>query len=114
MPGYMTEVLVRRQQYEVMADTELREQRVDGPNLDALFPAVVAQTRSRHVVLAVRDDHRNRRKSIHDLLLGLRTVKPLEQLLKDEPGCNHALAGLQSTDQRVRRRVFGRLISTQD
>ncbi len=109
----MAEVLVRRQHHQVMANTKLREQRINCPYLYALLPAVIAKARGADMVLAIGHHQWDGRKPIYDLLLGLGTVKPLEQFLQDEPRCHHALARLEGTDQRARHHVIGQLIPTQ-
>lgn len=52
----MTEVRVGTEQGEVMADAQLRDQRVNGAHLDAIASAMIAEFSSLDVVEAVGAD----------------------------------------------------------
>ena len=62
----MDEVIVSRQQGQVMADTELRKHSIDGPDLNACPTAQVAQLRGIDMVLPVRAEQRQSGKSFDD------------------------------------------------
>jgi hypothetical protein len=113
MSSNMRKVLVTRQHQQFVANTELRQECVNGSNLYAFLPALVPQHRGRHVIFTIRHDQRNRRKSIDDLLLRLGTVESLEQLLKNEPGRYHALTRLEGSDECANGRIVCRLIPPQ-
>ena len=67
-----------------MPDAQLREQRVDGAELDAGPTAEVAQFRGPDVVLPVGLKQRKGGEPLDDLLLGLGSREALQQLLENQ------------------------------
>lgn len=59
----MDKVIVSRQQRQVMADAELRQQSIDSPDLHACAAAQVAQLRGVDMILPVRAEERQCGKS---------------------------------------------------
>src|SRR4051812_12437362 len=65
--GDAREILVGGQHREVMANAQLRQKRVDRPDLDALSAAVIPQLRRINVIVTIRHDERQRRKALQYL-----------------------------------------------
>ena len=80
------EVVVGRQQFEVVPETQLRQKRIDRSDLDSSAATFVAQGRGLDVILTIRHDQRQRRETIQDLIARLRASKPLKNFLQYEPG----------------------------
>lgn len=74
----VTEIVICREQHKFVADTELREERIDCADLDALLPACVAQSSRRDVIFTVGNDQRERCEAVDYLLLGFRSREALE------------------------------------
>jgi hypothetical protein len=60
-----------------VADAQLRQERVDRTNLDAVTTAGIAQRRGFNVVRSIRHEERERRETIQDLLACLWPRKSL-------------------------------------
>ena len=101
MAGGVVEVSIGGEQHQVVMEAEMREQGVDGPELDAVTPAGVAEIGGRDMVIAVRHDHRQRREVRHDSVTGLGAAEALEKLLKDEPGREHRVPGCKRLPQTI-------------
>ena len=69
-----------------MADAELRDERINCPNLDSAAAARIAQRRGLDVIVPVRKQERHRGKPLEDLCTCLRSRETLQQLLENEPG----------------------------
>src|SRR5207253_383308 len=93
MPRYMAEVAVGRQHRQFIADAELRQQRIDRPDLDSCATAPVAQLGSRDVVVPLRNKERQCRKTIQYATAGPRPGKALQQFLQYDAGGKQHLAG---------------------
>jgi len=68
----VTEILVRRQHRQVMADAQLSQERIDCSDLHAISPAAIPERRRRDVIVAVRHEQRDGRKPVKNLIAGLR------------------------------------------
>ena len=99
MPGDIAKVSVCRQHRKVVAETELRQQRIDGADLNAAAPAGVSQLGRLDMVAPVRNQQRQRGEAIEDLRAVPRSREALQKLLKNEPGGHEFLAHLDGTDQ---------------
>ena len=99
MLGDFAKVSVCRQHRKVVAQTELREQRVDGADLNAASPAGVSQLGRLDMVAPVRNQQRQCGEAIEDLRAIPRSGEALQKLLKDEPGRHEFLARFYCTDQ---------------
>ncbi len=78
------EVLVRAQQRDFVAQTKLRNERIDGSDLHSGPTAGISQFCSCNMILPSWLDQRQRRKPLDDLCAGLRTGEALEQFLQDK------------------------------
>lgn len=96
----MDEILISAQQGKIMADTQLRNQRIDRPDLNARTAAGVAKPRSGYVVIAVRLHQGQRRETIHDLRTRFGPAEPLEQLLQYKPCGDDNIIARQRVDER--------------
>lgn len=99
MPGEVAKVSVGRQHRQIVAQTELRQQRIDRADLNAAAPASVSQFSSFCVVAPVGNQQRQRREPIEDLRPVARSGETLQKLLQNEPGSDEFLAGIDGTDQ---------------
>ena len=102
MSRSVVEVSVGGEELQVVMEAEAREQGVDGPELDAVTPAGIADVGRRDMIIAVRRDHRQRREALHDRVAGGGTAEALEQFLQDEPGRVHRLPGRERLPQTAR------------
>ena len=59
-------IMVGGEHGQVMAQAQLRQQRIDGSDLHARSPALVAQACGPDMVFAIRCDERQRGKPLHD------------------------------------------------
>ncbi len=78
------EIAVRRKHDEIVADRELREERIDSPQLDTFAPADVSELGRSNVVLQMGSDHWEGRETLNDGVALLGAAKSLKQLLQDE------------------------------
>lgn len=99
MPGNVAKVSVGRQHREVVAKTELRQERINRADLNAAASAFVAQFRCLDMVSPVGNQQRQRAEPIEDLGAVPRPGKALKKLLQNEPGGDELLAGFDGTDQ---------------
>jgi hypothetical protein len=99
------EVVVRRQQLQVVADAKLREQRVDRADLNASASALITQVSCADVVFAIRDDKRQRSKPLDDVSVRAGPVEALQKLLQNEPGGHHEFG---ATERIAECHDFGR------
>ena len=82
-----------------MVETELRQKRVDGSDLDAGATTSIPQLRGRDVVVSIWNQERQGRKPIQDLRPRPWAREPLQKLLQDETRRENRLAGLEGTNQ---------------
>jgi len=81
-------VLIGAQQDKLVADAEMRDERVDRPDLHAGPSARVSDACRANMVFAVWLDQCERREPLDDLRACLGARKALEQLLQDEACCH--------------------------
>ena len=72
---------VGRQQGELGADAQLRQQRVDRADLKSAAATIVPQLGSSNVISALGHEERERRKPLDDCVSRPRPAEPLKQLL---------------------------------
>ncbi len=84
MPRDALEVPVRRQHHQLVADAQLRQQRVDGLDLDTMTLAPIANHRSVDVVVPIRVHERKGGKAKNDGVGVLRAAETLQKLLQHE------------------------------
>jgi hypothetical protein len=95
MLGDSLKILVRRQHDQLMADSELREERIDRPHLNAASPAAISQFRRGDMVLPIRGEQWKRAEAIDDRPAGAWTREALEQFLQDETRRHDRVATLE-------------------
>src|SRR5213592_2333848 len=84
--GGMDEVVVGREQGQVMPYAKLRQQRINRAHLNAGATTAIAQLRSVDVILPVRAEERQCGKALDDVLASARAGETLKQFLQYEPG----------------------------
>ena len=109
----MDEVVVGREQGQVMTYAELRQQGVDRAHLNACTTADVAQLRSVDVILPVRAEERQRGKTLDDVFACTRSGETLKQFLQNEPRGHDDLVALEGVAQRANLRGGGDLVPTE-
>ena len=106
-------VVVGRKHDEVVADAKLREQAVDGSDLDAAASAGVSQRRRFDVIGAGRGDEWKGGKTLDDACCVPWPAEPLQQLLKDQSGREDRFSSRQGLPQAGYGRVIGRRVPSQ-
>ena len=81
MLGHMSKVVVPRQQLEVMSNTKLADECINRPYLDALASTMVSPSSRFDVVIDLRCDDGEQRKTLYDPVGCFRTLETLEQFL---------------------------------
>ena len=99
MPGDIAEVVIGRQHREIVAETELRQQCIDGADLNASASAFVSQFGRVYMVAPVGNQERQRGEPIEDLRAVTRSGETLQQLLQNEPGGYEFVTGFNGADQ---------------
>jgi hypothetical protein len=105
------EVVIRGQECQPVAHTQLREQGVDSADLSARAAAQVPQVCRFYVILSVRNEKRQRSKALDDVLASFRPGESLEELLQDEAGGNYDFGPFEGSSQQVNLRHAGRSVS---
>ncbi len=62
------DVSVDGEHLQVVTEAQAHEEGIDGPELHALAPAPVSDVGSRNVIVATRDDHREHREALQQVL----------------------------------------------
>jgi hypothetical protein len=101
LAGNVPKIVVGREHGQVMTKAKLRQQRIDGSNLQARAPTAVSELRGPNVIVAIRHDERHGGKPIQNLCAGFRTREALQQLLQDKAGRQDRLAGIKGAKQRL-------------
>ncbi len=94
-----------------MSDAELREERVDGPHLDAAPSARVAERGRADVVRSRWHEQRERGEAGNDRVSRFRAVESLEQFLEDESGREDQVALGERRRQDVHFRNVARCVT---
>jgi hypothetical protein len=94
------EIVVGRQQGERMADTELRQNGVDGTYLQTGPATAVSQFRRIDVILPVRGQERQGCEPVDNVFARARTGKSLQQFLQNESGGQDSCATFKGIAQR--------------
>ena len=92
-------------------DAQLRQQRIDGPNLNALAPATVAEAGGFDMIAPGGRDQRKWREALHDSGPRLGLTVSLQQLLQDDPRCVQRLAVRKGVPQTPNFRIFPYTVS---
>ena len=106
-----SEIAVGREELQFVANAQLREDRIDGSDLESPSPRAIPNLRGFKVVVTVG---RNKRKSSEpgdDCLLCAGPMEPLENLLVDESRRNDELTIRQRSLQGAHLDEVGRWIT---
>ena len=109
----MREILVGGQHREVVAHAQLRQKRVDRPDLHALSAAVISQFRRMDVIVAIRDDERQRRKALDELGPAFGSGEALQKFLQDKARRQNYFAAFDGSHQHPDFYPTGRLVPPQ-
>lgn len=90
-----------------MADTESREERVDGADLDSSPPTPVPKSRRVDVIPAVRVQEGKGVEAFQDRFPRPGPCEPLQDLLKDQSGGDHQLTGPEGIFEGSNLRQIG-------
>ncbi len=99
MPGDITKVSVGRQHRQVVAETELRQQRIDGADLTAAASAFISQFGRIDMVAPVGNQQWQSGKPVEDLCAVPWSGETLQKFLQNEPGSHEFFARLDRTNQ---------------
>jgi hypothetical protein len=94
-------------------DAKLCEQCVDRPNLNTASSATIPQFGCLDVVLAIRQQKRQRGESFDDCIPGGGSGKSLKQLLENQSGRGHLLAAIERLSKDVYLSVPGTGVAPQ-
>ena len=89
------EIPVGGEHRELVADAQLGQERIDGPDLQAPPAAGVPQMGGVDVIPPIGDQERKVAEAFDDPISGSGAAEPLEQLLEDEPRGEDRLSGFQ-------------------
>ena len=95
------EVLVRRKKRQVMPNAKLRQNRIDGANLDSRAAAAIAEGCGLDMVLAIGSEQRQGTEALDDLAAVARPGKALEQLLQNQARSDHRVSTFESAPQGI-------------
>jgi len=109
----MDEIVVGREQGQIMPYAKLRQQRINRAHLNAGATTAIAQLRSVDVILPVRAEEWQCGKSLDDVLARARASETLKQFLQYEPGGHHNLVTLEGVTQRAHLRDGEFLVATE-
>jgi hypothetical protein len=101
VPGDIAKVSVGRQHREVVADTKLRQKRIDRAGLNAAASTFGSQLGRLHMVAPVGHQQRQRGEPIENLPTVPRAGEALQKLLQDETGGHEFFAGADGADQLI-------------
>lgn len=113
MLGRMQEVLVSRQQRQIVPPTELSQEGVDRAELNACPATGVPDLGSFDVIFAVWLKQRQRRELLDELGPGLGPGEPLQQLLKYQTRGDHLFSPKQRVTQHLNVWLRGVRVSAQ-
>lgn len=86
------EIVVGRQEKQIIMDTYLSKQRIDRPQLYSRSPRSIPNFRGIDVILSDRFDKRKRSKSLHNVFVSSRSQETLQQFLQNQPGRYHGFS----------------------
>jgi len=107
----MEEVVVGREQGQVMAYAKLGQQGINRAHLNASPTAGIAQPRSVDVILPIRADQWQGGKAFDDVLARAWTSETLKQFLQNEPRRHNNIVTLKGIAQCEHLRDDGILVS---
>ncbi len=83
---------IARQHPQTVANAQLRQNRVDSPNLNAIATACIAKRSRFDMIRPVRDEEGKCGKPVQNLRARFRSREALEKLLQYQAGGQHQLA----------------------
>ena len=95
MNGHPCEIVVRREQFELVPNAQLRNDRIDGANLQARASTTVAQLGRFDVIASIERQKGQCCESVDDFLARPRSAETLEQLLQDKARRKHDIGALE-------------------
>ena len=96
----VVEVPIGRQHGELAADAKLRQQGIDGSDLNPVATALVTQVRRQDVVLPRGRDHGDRLETADHPCRGIGSANALEQPLEHDPGGENRSPELRASRRR--------------
>ena len=87
-------IQITRQHKQAMANAQLRQERIDRANLNAMSAARVSKGRGFDVIGSIGHEDGKRGETVYYLLTCFRTGEPLEKLLQDQSCSQDRLATL--------------------
>jgi hypothetical protein len=107
------EIVISGEQRELMTDAKLREKGIDRAELYPCAPAAIAQVCGLDMVSPIRNEKRQGREPLDDILARTRACEPLQQLLQDQPRRHDDIAAFQGLAQHFHFRRAGGLVAAQ-
>ena len=107
------EIVVGRQQHQVVANAQLRDDRVDRANLQAGATTAIAQFRGLDMIQPIRSQEGQRRKAVNDVLSRLRAGKSLQQFLQDQTRDYNRFTAFERVAQYVNLRGGRNLVAAE-
>jgi hypothetical protein len=98
--GNLPEIVVGRKHRQIMTYAQLSQESINRSDLHAVSAAAVPQLRRPDVIVAIWHQQGDGRKSVENLVAGLRTQEALKKFLKDEACRQNHLAGFDCLDER--------------
>jgi hypothetical protein len=91
-------ILIARQHPQAVADAQLRQERIDRTNLDAMTTTAVAKRRRSDVIRSIGQEEGKRREPLQNPLTGLWSRKALQQLLQYQASRQDQLTAFDRLD----------------
>ena len=107
------EVVIGRQQRQLVTNAELRNQGVNRANLQARATTAISQFRGIDVILSVRGQKRQRHEPVNDIFTRPRTGESLQQFLQDQPRGHDRIAPFKAISQRAHLRSRGSSVASE-
>jgi hypothetical protein len=93
------EIVVRRQEKQIIMDAQLSKQRIDRPQLYSRTPRSIPNFCGIDVILSDRFDKRERRESLHNVFVSSRSQETLQQFLQNQPSRYHDFSAAERCAQ---------------
>lgn len=108
------EVQIGGEQYELMPDTQLSNQRINRTGLNAALAALVSNLRCGDMIVPVRSEEGKGGEVFDDLQSSPGTRETLEQFLKYQPRRENPIPSLKRTNERAHLWRVTRLVAPQE
>ena len=100
MVCYTLKIPITRKHQQAVADAQLRQERIDRANLNAITTARVAKRRGFDVIGSIGHEEGKCGEPLQDLLTGFRSREALQQLLQYQTCRQDRFAALNRLNQR--------------